>query len=318
MVSYRVLGYITTYKLPGLSKYALKSLSGVVDKIVYAIVDYQESNEDLFSECFDLSDEVIKYRSNIGYCKAINVALSYAIEEGYDFVLVLNSDAMINQDTIPEIISHMDTCKHIVAQPMIVKIDEHGNKTDLLDCAGIMFEYGENMSFERGYGKFVSRWIGKKIDEIPEVVDEVPAVSGAVSVYNLRAVKRVGYLWERLWSLCDEMEYGWRAYKHGYRCLYVGTVEGYHFRCYSCLCNVVSKELERLWRSLEWRNTTLIYRRHGSEYQIRKTYECLCPIIKENTFPRICVEALVNDNLYREMEKKVRELFISAGVSSVC
>ena len=52
----------------------------------------------------------IQSDANLGFGRANNIGIKYAAEYGYDYIYLLNQDAMIFSDTIPKLISIFEKC----------------------------------------------------------------------------------------------------------------------------------------------------------------------------------------------------------------
>lgn len=80
----------------------------------------------------DLRDKyncnVVEAKQNLGFGRANNIGISYAITHGYDFVYLLNQDAWLHENTIADLIeSHNTYPQYGIISPMQFK----RNETDL-------------------------------------------------------------------------------------------------------------------------------------------------------------------------------------------
>lgn len=95
--------------------------------------------------------EVIKSSENLGFGRANNVGIHRALDEGYDYVLLLNQDAWLEETTIGQLLSAHHTHPHFgVISP--IPYDGTGQKLDYL--------------YEHVYQKSMRSVVGDEIAEI--------------------------------------------------------------------------------------------------------------------------------------------------------
>jgi len=78
---------------------------------------------------------LIKSEKNLGFAKANNIGIKYALEHGVDYVFLLNQDAWVENDTIEKL---LNSFKQIPAAGIVSPIHLNGNKMGL-DCGFVNY-----------------------------------------------------------------------------------------------------------------------------------------------------------------------------------
>src|SRR5438477_4274154 len=153
---------------------------------------------------------LIENGTNLGFCRGNNVGLKWALERGYDYVMLLNSDTMVIPGLISELVKVLD------ADPTI-------------GIAGAKNVLMENPDFTWGrYGKvtwgpMLVKTVGRfapdlNLDEPPRDVDWV---IGNACMIRREALTKVGVFDEEFWQCNEDVDWCYRAREAGYRVVYV-------------------------------------------------------------------------------------------------
>jgi hypothetical protein len=148
--------------------------------------------------------------ANLGFCRGNNVGLRHAVERGYDYVMLLNSDTKMLPGLIPELVSVLESD---------AKIGIVGAKNVLM----------ENPDFTWGcYGKvtwgpMLVKTIGRfapdrRLQEPPRDVDWV---IGNACMMRRTALEQVGLFDEEFWQCNEDVDWCYRARAAGFRVVYV-------------------------------------------------------------------------------------------------
>jgi len=311
------LGIVITYRETELCKKAIKSLvnSGVDVALVFN--GWDEKYRKWLEKLEDYIDFKFLNRENVGFCRGNNMAMKLAIKKSYDYVFLLNNDAYVEPDCIEELVKVMKKNEKVgMVQPKVYKA---WNKK-ILDTTGHIFKYGDKYSWEKGFGGVIDRgqW---ELDE--GQYDDKPNVLGCCAcavLYKVEMLKNVGLFWEKLWSQGEDVELGWRAHKYGWKAVFVPEAIAYHWRGYST--HNRNDDIAKVWKLIEYRNWTLILRRHGN---LKQKYFTLISRIHTGCkfwvgkrtgrndiggyFVWLSALALINDGFFRRMESEFWKIF---------
>lgn len=136
----KILTIIVTYN--GM-KWIDKSIHSVLSSSIKSdilVVDNasSDSTPDYIAKKFS-QIHLVRTKKNLGFGAANNIGLQYAIDNGYDYVYLLNQDAWIKEDTFEKIISaHRDHPEYGILSPIQLEANE--------------------LHFDYNFGAIVSQW----------------------------------------------------------------------------------------------------------------------------------------------------------------
>lgn len=154
-------------------------------------------------------------RENVGFAAAANVGLRRAVEQGYDYALLLNNDAF----PAPEMLSHLlgETGNDVAL--LTPKILYDGVRDRLWFAGGQQHRYLLEM---RNSGQ------GEQDGPAWSVSRDVDYVLGTGLLVNLAAASKVGWLDERYFMYYEDLDWSIRLRKAGYRLRYVANARLFH------------------------------------------------------------------------------------------
>jgi len=329
---FKTLGVVITYRETEMTKKAIKSLISADVDVALVFNGWDESYRGWLDNLEQYIDFKFLNKNNVGFCRGNNQAMRLAIEKNYDYVFLLNNDAWIEEDCIKELIRK---CKGNVGllQPKVYKAWDK----KLLDTTGLIFRYGNKYSWENGLGYVIDRG-QNEIDE--GQYDEVYNIVGCcacATLYKVKMIKEVGLFWEGLWSQGEDVEFSWRAYKHGWKAKFVPEAVSYHWRGYSLkkekseILGKSIRNLKKLWSVLSYRNWALTLLRHGNRKQKFFTGFMWMYVGYKSWFGKrlgrddvegkyiwLCSLALLSENYLSLMEMNYKILFESCGIQVGC
>lgn len=183
------------------------SLKGMEDLNLKIILVDNKSNEECVEE---LEKKIGKYvtfirnEKNIGYAAGNNVGIKYAIENGADYIVVLNNDVVVNPHSF-------DSC---------IRLLEHNS--DIAIVGPAIIDYSNNKLQSTGafidFAKITTPLInnGKEYFPSDSQVD-CDYVGGACMIFKSDLVAKIGYIPELYFLFWEEVEWCYRAKQQGYR-----------------------------------------------------------------------------------------------------
>lgn len=166
-----------------------------------------DSSEESFSFLRKTAPEarVIINKDNAGFAKGNNVCLKKAIEEGFEYMILLNMDTEADENFVKEIMKaakNNNKAGSVQARLMIYGedgvVNSLGNSTHFLGfgyCLGYRQKYEDHEGLE-----------GKR----------VMYPSGAAVLLKKEALEKVGLFDEEYWMYNEDQELGWRLLLAGY------------------------------------------------------------------------------------------------------
>jgi GT2 family glycosyltransferase len=161
--------------------------------------------------------EIIRNEKNDGFAKGNNDAMRLALQEGYDYLVLLNMDTIVEAECISHLVKAAESDGKIGAVqarlmlwPEKDKINSLGNMTHFLGF-GYCHEYREE-------------WSGRSIP----VTRNIGFPSGAASLYKKEVLERTGLFDEEFRIFNEDQDLGWRIWLSGWRCVLAPQAVVYH------------------------------------------------------------------------------------------
>jgi GT2 family glycosyltransferase len=153
---------------------------------------------------------LIENGANLGFCRGNNVGMRYALDRGYDYLMLLNSDTKMLPTLIRELVSVLESDPRIAIA---------GAKNLLMENPDYTWgKYGVVT-----WGPMLVRTIGRFApdDKRGDPPMDVDWVIGNACMLRREAVERVGLFDEEFWQCNEDVDWCYRARAAGYRVVYV-------------------------------------------------------------------------------------------------
>ena len=149
----------------------------------------------------------IQTGSNLGYTGGNNIGIKQALNDGNDFVFILNPDATVAKDTIRNLLDVAEKLNGDIVGPKILFND----KKTIWYAGGIIDR-------ENVLGKHIG------LDQLDkgqfDKVSETDFVTGAAILIRRQVFDRIGFFDERYFLYLEEVDFAFRAKKVGFKILY--------------------------------------------------------------------------------------------------
>ena len=174
----------------------------------------------------DGSEEILKERfpeltliqtgRNLGFAGGVNVGIKCALKEGADYILLLNNDTVVAPDFLDE----------------LVKVAERDERAGIL-CSKIYF-YSEpdriwyaGASFYSWIGFTVLRGCRRKDTGQFDTIEETEP-TGCAMLLKRELCEKIGFFNEDYFCYYEDLEFGMRARRAGFKTLYVPSSKLWH------------------------------------------------------------------------------------------
>lgn len=164
---------------------------------------------------------IINMRYNSGFCKANNVGIQKAIDEGSQNIILLNNDTEVDRDFLSTLIDEVDEKKSIGMVAPKVLFFSHKNK---IDSAGMCITSD---------GMAVNRFLSEESEKASEK-SEVFCPTGAAALFTvelLNDIKQDNMFFDEDYEYYfEDLDMGWRARLRGWKCMYTPDSVVYHHK----------------------------------------------------------------------------------------
>jgi GT2 family glycosyltransferase len=149
---------------------------------------------------------LIENRENLGGTGGFNTGLNYVIEKSnYSYAWLLDNDAEVEIDTLEKLYNVITSDRNIAICGSKI-VDPEDRKTIVETGAVISWAGATTVAQNKGKCK----------ENVTGIID-VDYVAVCSALVNMEAVKKVGVMDEQFFLLWDDIEWGWRFKKEGYR-----------------------------------------------------------------------------------------------------
>ena len=159
---------------------------------------------------------VLRNKENLGGAGGFNTALKDAIENNYDYCILLDNDITLGDNCIFNMIGYMDAHKDVGCV---------GAKIMMMDCPDYMQEFGVHLDFER-YGLKHDYWY--ELDEGTEEIIDSDCVASCALIVRVSCLELTGLFPEENFLYWDDLEFTYRIKLAGYRVVSLASAVAYH------------------------------------------------------------------------------------------
>lgn len=205
-----ILTIIVTYNGEKYIEDCIDSLQNQTCKTDILVVD----NDSVDHTCETIEKKypqvkLLKLGYNSGFAHANNVGIQYAMEQGYEYVLLINEDTVGDQFLVQELLRHADS-----KTAVIPKIYMNGSKTKVWYAAG-------KLDFEK------CRAINCQGDLVNRET-EVTFMTGCCMFIHTDIFREIGLFDENYFMYYEDTDLSLRMYRHHIKMIYIPSTYVWH------------------------------------------------------------------------------------------
>ncbi|WP_272162415.1 glycosyltransferase family 2 protein [Trichococcus sp. K1Tr] len=211
------------------------------------VVDNASAN-DLSALQQNLPSEIILLQSgkNLGYAGGNNVGIRWALENGADYVCVLNNDTEVDPGFLKQLVDFAEANPDYgMVGPAILEFDE----------PEIVQTTGAKINISKGADLPLNQ--GKHIDEVEKVIS-CDYIGGACMLVRKEVMVKIGLIPENYFLFYEETEWCCRAKQAGYGVYCLTSAHIYHKGSSSI------NKVKGLSKYLLYRNRVVFVKRNGT------------------------------------------------------
>jgi len=176
-----------------------------------------DHSQELIKEAFPEYQMIINPK-NYGCAEAENQGIKFSIEQGDDFVWLLNNDVILDKDSLKHLVETAKSDRSIsVLAPAIYSFD----KPDIED------NIGYSINFCTGRFKNLAKIYGKPEKQGIRILD-VDSVQGCAILIRVSTFQKIGIFHAAYEAYFEESEFNVRARKNGFRVVTVRDAHIWH------------------------------------------------------------------------------------------
>ncbi|MDB0022431.1 glycosyltransferase family 2 protein [Flavobacteriaceae bacterium] len=241
---------IVNWKQYDLTKKCLISVSKVKFENYKIILVDNESNEknlNLLLNDFNKL-KVIKNNSNLGFGVANNQAINYALDENYDYVMLLNNDTEVDHNFISPLINSIEKNSSIGGvQPLIMN---YNNRDLIWSAGGYINKFFGNTTTNKS--------LGKKLN--------LDWITGCCMLLKTEVIKKTKLLDENFFAYYEDVDWSLRIKDLGYTLELVDKSLVYHHGSISSNNSTSEGRLSAYVHYLNFKNHIYFLRKHIEKF----------------------------------------------------
>lgn len=189
----------------------LNSLDLIKDfELKIIVVDNNSRNPDVIEKHVSSLENVtfIQTGENRGYAAGNNVGIKYAIDQGAEYICILNNDVIVNKDSFTDSIRILDSDEMVAfVGPSLLDY-----KSDVIQSQGDYISFCSLKTIKNmNRGKHYIAQNG---------VNNCHAIVGACILFKSFLIRKIGYIPEEYFLNFEETEWCYNAVRHGYKNYY--------------------------------------------------------------------------------------------------
>lgn len=146
---------------------------------------------------------LIRNKINVGFAKASNQGIKYAMENQFDYVMLLNNDTIISYDLIELLMKQSHNLNQKIIQPLILNYD--GSK--IWNAGGRINNF---------FGTFKTLDKGKNYENVKIKRDFTDWFTGCCVLFKSEVFNEVGYFDESFFAYYEDVDFSIRLKVNGF------------------------------------------------------------------------------------------------------
>lgn len=169
------------------------------------------------------SANIIQLNANVGFAKGNNILARKAIDDGAEYLFILNPDMELHPNCVEELVKLAENKIDIgVVAPIVFYNTEDNSKNKIQ-------EYGAFVDFNKY--KIVKNFSGQIYEEIKDEIPDfmqVDCVAGCATFLKSKLYEKIGLWEEKYFMYGDEIDFSKRVIESGYKLMVTKKAKVWH------------------------------------------------------------------------------------------
>lgn len=174
--------------------------------------------------------ELITNSNNLGFVEGNNIGISHALQNGYDYVVLLNDDAIVGKDCISSLVraAQMDTNIGAVSPKIYFfkGFEFHKSRYSKSDLGKVIWYAGGKIDWDNVYG--TNNGVDKVDKGQFEKIVDTDFATGCCVLLTKEAIEKCGMLNTNYYMYLEDADISRRFIKNGFRVIYYPKAKVWH------------------------------------------------------------------------------------------
>lgn len=166
--------------------------------------------------------EIIRNSTNLGFTGGNNVGIKKVLDDGAEFVWLLNNDTTVDKDALEKLVEVFEDQSVGIAGSKIYFFpgrEFHKDRYKKSDPGRVIWYAGGLIDWDNMYASH------RGVDEVDhgqyDRVEEIPFVTGCSMMVRKEVFEKIGLLDENFFAYLEDLDFCLRAKRAGYKLMYV-------------------------------------------------------------------------------------------------
>lgn len=154
-------------------------------------------------------------QQNLGFAGGVNSGIRHAIDQGFEYVALLNNDAVVDKDWLKHLHATIGSNDHIgiVTSKIVTTDGSH------MDSTGDMYTV---------WGLPYPRGRGEPVNNVYDTQTTIFAASGGASIYRVKMLEAIGLFDTDFFAYYEDVDISFRAQLADWKVVYEPKAVAYH------------------------------------------------------------------------------------------
>lgn len=158
---------------------------------------------------------LIKNPKNLGFAGGVNIGLSYALDNSYEYAGLFNNDAVAEKTWVEKLVKKLEKKPELGA--IAGKLLKKNGKT--IDSTGDLYS---------AWGLPIARQRNEKTEKAASKDELAFGATAGACIYRAQAVKDVGLFDEKFFAYYEDTDFNFRLQLRGWKVFYTPDAVAYH------------------------------------------------------------------------------------------
>lgn len=161
--------------------------------------------------------KILNTKSNLGYAGGNNFGINYALNEDFDFLILLNNDVLVDPNFVEELFK--ESKKYDIVGPKIYfapGFEYHKDRYQKKELGKVIWSMGGQMDWDNIYGSNIDI---DKVDhgQFNKINNEIDFISGCCLMAGRQVFQKIGKLDENYFMYLEDVDFCQRAKNAGFK-----------------------------------------------------------------------------------------------------